>query len=368
MKRRSPLLIALIALTLVAAGSPGLPHVELANGRVEIGTGTPPAWRLARAGELLRPGDWIRVGEGGRAELRLGEAIVRLYERSLLRLPADAFGSTGSARAVRLDEGTSLFEIEKRQPGEGFEVRTREAVVMVKGTRFSVQTGGGSDQVSVFRGLVGVRDLATPIAHEILVRPGFSAVRGLDRAFELSLDQRPDPWAGFERGEKIAPLAKPTKAALSHRAAAAEARLLANAAVRRALTGDLHGRARARGPTIRAYAREQRGLSPDRRVEARDARRERGIRERLAGAVLNANTSGSPGVTALRVSVITSGGPNRIELTDSAGSIVDQMTKGQIQSVIQTGNAGLLDPGLVQNLLASGVDPIVYMQILADML
>ena len=74
-----------LALPLLGAGGPRIASLE---GEVERGAGQPPAWREARIGELLFPGERIRTGAGGRAELALGGHTVRMSESTTLRLPA----------------------------------------------------------------------------------------------------------------------------------------------------------------------------------------------------------------------------------------------------------------------------------------
>ena len=181
-------LLAALAALLVAPSSG--PHLERASGRVEIGSGEPPVWRLARAGDPLEPGDAVRTGRDGRAELALASGSVRLYGDSLLRLPA-ASAEARPVDAVELDSGSSLFDVLHRG-SHLFEVRTPEVVVSIKGTRFLVVEGERAE-VAVFRGVVGLRREQEP-ARELLVREGFAAVGDSGRPFELVWTGAPDPW------------------------------------------------------------------------------------------------------------------------------------------------------------------------------
>src|SRR5688572_12363081 len=190
---------ALLVLSLVlAAGSAAAdPTLVLVSGRVEVGRGTPPVWREAKAGEPLAPGDSVRTAAGARAELALGDQrTVRVYEQSVLRV-GTSITPTGAVRSVDLDEGRSLFDVMKKTVADEFEVITPEIVVSVKGTRFLVAAVPGDDWTAVFRGEVG---LAGDGFDPISVRPGLLGADG-----ELFLAPFDDPWAAWEAGDASAP-------------------------------------------------------------------------------------------------------------------------------------------------------------------
>jgi hypothetical protein len=211
-------ILILVALPLMAPTSG--PHVAGATGSVEVGRGEPPVWTPAGEGEALLPGDVVRTGDDGRAELDLVRAVVRLYPNSLLRIPTwDP--TSGEPDEVDLEEGRSLFEVLRR--GRAFEVRTPQVVVAVKGTRFSVSVGDADAAVAVYRGLVGVRSATRGLVPETLVREGFAA-RG-SRSFELLLHNGSDPWDAWSAGE-VRDLITPEARAVptSARAAIATAR------------------------------------------------------------------------------------------------------------------------------------------------
>ncbi len=199
-----PLAVAAALLAFCAAGPSQGAHVASLSGEVEIGRGEPPLWQPARAGDALAPGDSVRTGREGRAELALDAATVRLYGDSLLRLPPDAMGP-GGARAVELEQGLSLFDVLRRSGDDRFEVRTREVVVSVKGTRFAVDAGE-EVAVSVYRGLVGVLAGESGRLHETLVREGFAAIGGREHPFELFLHEALDPWESWTEGTLPPPL------------------------------------------------------------------------------------------------------------------------------------------------------------------
>lgn len=191
---------AIAALVLSAAASTAGSErmiVVLARGNVEVGSGEPPLWHPAQEGESLGPGDVIRTGYGARAEVRCSSGTMRLYENSLLRFPTQADDTN-----VSLEEGSSLFDILRRDKDSGFEVETPEVVVMVKGTRFFVSLDEGTTAVAVYRGLVAIQDLDETLEHEVLVRPGFTLIGGAGNSFELTVNPEPDPWDQWLRGER----------------------------------------------------------------------------------------------------------------------------------------------------------------------
>ena len=145
------------------------------------------------------PNDLRSVRSDGRAEIRLRTGTVRLYENSLLRLPSGA-GSAGESERVRMDSGTSIFDVLRRDPSEGFEVETPEAVIIVKGTRFAVALDGAASRIEVFRGTVGVRTREATLERETLVRAGFAAIGHAGDPFELVVRAVDDPWDDWSHG------------------------------------------------------------------------------------------------------------------------------------------------------------------------
>jgi hypothetical protein len=191
-RARAARLVGLAALAAMLLAPTSGPRIEWIRGAVEIGRGEPPAWRAAQAGEELAPGDAVRTGRDGRAELALPAGSVRLYGDSLLRLPLA--GAPGQAEAVLLDAGSSLFDV-LRRGGDTFEVRTPEVVVSIKGTRFLV-VADERPEVAVYHGVVGLRR-EQGSARELLVREGFAALAEPGRAFDLVWSGAPDPWEAW---------------------------------------------------------------------------------------------------------------------------------------------------------------------------
>src|SRR3990172_757524 len=86
----------LSALAMLLLAPTAGPRVERTRGAVEIGSGEPPVWRAAHEGDALAPGDAVRTGRDGRAELALPAGSVRLYGDSLLRIPLASAAPSGA--------------------------------------------------------------------------------------------------------------------------------------------------------------------------------------------------------------------------------------------------------------------------------
>jgi hypothetical protein len=191
LRLRTLLSCSLLALC-VAGAAAADPALVTLTGKVEIGRGTPPVWRLAKRGDALAPGDSVRTAAGARAELALGDQrIVRVYEQSVLRV-GTSVTPTGAVRSVDLDQGQSIFDVMKKTLADEFDVITPEIVVSVKGTRFLVAAVAGTDYTACFRGEVG---LAGEGFEAVSVRPGMLGADG-----ELYLAPFADPWAAWEAG------------------------------------------------------------------------------------------------------------------------------------------------------------------------
>ncbi len=372
---------ALVAASLgagAAAAAPP-PSIEAARGVVEVGAGDPVRWRAAGAGEALATGDSVRTGDDGRAEIRLRTGVVRLYENSLLRLPADPRARPGSER-VRIERGSSLFDVLRRSESDRFEVETPEVAVMVKGTRFSVALHGAATHVAVWRGSVGVRALAEALDREMLVRPGFAAVGGSGSPFELLLNPADDPWEGWLHDVPLPPV--PTAALPSHTdeklaqvrdAARAEleamlegqpglARELAGAGPERVTKEDREGPQALPAALDEGALQEKLEPYVDPASDPRSPQQSQGMQEHFAESTL----AGQPGPSAFDVQVVTSGGPNYAVITGPG--ISETVTKNEVETILQTGDPSLLAPALLNRLNQNGVDPLGFVQQLDDLL
>ncbi|WP_200858622.1 FecR family protein, partial [Pacificimonas flava] len=122
-------------------------------------------------GTLLKPGDMLRTGPGGRAVVTRGEEYVIVAPGSQLRLPEA--GNPRSFGQILQDLGTALFKIEKKATPH-FEVRTPYLAAVVKGTNFSVTVNNGEASVQVTEGSVSVEALDG--LSSVLLTPGEIAV------------------------------------------------------------------------------------------------------------------------------------------------------------------------------------------------
>jgi hypothetical protein len=296
-------LAAVAALALVASAWPDA-RLTVSTGSVETGRGEPPVWKVASAGELLGAGDRIRTGPDGRAEVVLDGATLRVYPNSLLRLP-----DTSNAREVEMESGASLFDV--KHTGEPFEVRTREVVVSVKGTRFGVALDGEGAAVSVFRGLVGVRGDAAD-AGETLVQAGFAA-RGND-SFELSWHGNDDAWEAWEHGGSLPDSARGVR--------------------REAALRDAHKRA----------VDTARELPPEKGEPGRRGDRSRDGVEKATPAALDPDLQS---------------GPVRDVVADASGALSDTLERNFVGDVVEDLSGGLLTLNFYDGSGSSGSDRVV---------
>lgn len=355
--RAAVLVLAVLAAVLLAPGQGS--HVVSLSGDVEIGRGEPPVFTGAEAGEALSPGDVVRTGGDGRAELDLGRATLRLYPNSLLRVPdaSGALSTGGEAQGVQLDRGRSLFDV--LRGADPFEVRTPEVVVSVKGTRFSVALDDDVAAVAVFRGLVGVRSTAAAAAFETLVREGFVA-QGRD-SFELSLLEGSDPWEAWGRGGQLPELPRP---ALERMPRDAEATLReARSAALEDARGEAVLRAAERHPEVAAELtrlREKAGEPGDAAEEldgvqdGRREKRERALEESYVETFMNGSMD--PGGAAAPVTFSLSfldgsgvSGDDTLHIDASDGSSWD-LDEGALEDVLD-GQGSL--PASLSTLLGS---------------
>ena len=351
-------LLAIVAGGMLAAGPTEAPVILMIDGPVQIGSGEPPIWRDAQAGDRLAPGDAIRTRRGGRAEVQLRTGTVRLFENSLLRLPAGV-PTSGQSERVRMEHGSSIFDVLRRSVEDLFQVETPEVAVMVKGTRFSVSVADGQTDVAVYRGLVGVRHRVETLEAEVLVRAGFAVFGTPEGAFELVVNPLDDPWQGWS-AEPAPPV---PRAALESAPALGRARALA---VQEA-DGELSHWMLERHPELRSRllirpdgVQLQPATDP---VLDAEALATLGIQEQFTETLVTS----SSGLSGWDVTRMTSGGPNTIQVTAPSGTFASY-DKTQLDWIISTNSTALFYPELQTAVSNSGLAPAQFATMLSDML
>jgi hypothetical protein len=238
---------------------------------------------------------------------------------------------------------------------------------MVKGTQFSVSVDQAGVAVEVFRGLVGVRNSSAELLHEILVRPGATAVGGGGRPFVLRFVESRDPWGSWG-SDGVAP---PVPARLIESAEDGTlqgARDAATAAVERALPVELV-----------AELGDPEGTPEDLEEEFGDVTS--GESEAESGEL---GATGSDGVPEdalddveeyyleaaldpsglLDIQRITSGGPNYILVTGSG--LNEQLFESDLKDV-EDGDFSSLSPTLMSYLSTGGIAPEDFAEMLLDL-
>ena len=171
--------IAVIAVACAWTGAAGAAELVgklvSASGPVEIRPPGDGPWHLASLQTVLRPGEMVRTGPGGAAEVAFTTGVVRMDENTVLILPSvrAVRASTGNSRALGLflEGGRALFRVFKDRLEGTFDVITPSIVVGVKGTTFGVEQGPNLG-VIVFEGLVEVAQTGRPDLPSVQVGAG----------------------------------------------------------------------------------------------------------------------------------------------------------------------------------------------------
>lgn len=146
-----------------------------ASGPVEIRQLGQRVWHVATVQRVLQPGDVLRTGPGGAAEVALVDGVFRLDENTVVVLPAPDSVSVAAdvPQGVRvfLYGGRALFKVFKERLQRGFEILTPSVVVGVKGTTFGVEQGPNLG-VLVFEGTVEVAQRGRPDLSPVMVGAG----------------------------------------------------------------------------------------------------------------------------------------------------------------------------------------------------
>jgi len=142
-----------LSVVALAAGGPVLTYT-----RGDV-TAKPSGGQWARAdkGLALAAGDMVKTGARAKAEISFPSGVMRLFENTVVVIPAvaDRAGKKDLA-SVQLDSGSTAFHVDPA--GGGFTVKTRHVIAGVKGTKFGVTVSEKDTQVVVYFGQVEVTD------------------------------------------------------------------------------------------------------------------------------------------------------------------------------------------------------------------
>ena len=189
-----------------------------ASGPVEVRPLGEAVWRAGTLKAVLHPGDMVRTGPGGAAEVAFVHGVFRMDENTVIILPPPrpspvaAGGPTGIR--LLLYRGRALFQILKDRLEGSFDVITPSVIVGVKGTIFGVEQGAAVGVV-IFDGSVQVVPTGQPEAPPVTVAAGqfTQLVQG-----QLTPPQAYQPgapgalWGGAPTGTENAPLPAPPSA------------------------------------------------------------------------------------------------------------------------------------------------------------
>jgi hypothetical protein len=329
-----------------SAGDKAGNRLTTVDGPVDVGRGEPLVWQTASAGMTLEPGDAIRTGAAARAEAFIRGATVRLYENSLLRVAAHPAAGTrsgssadselGATLQLGLDRGRALFDVLLGRETRSVDVETPKVVVSVRGTRFSVDAMDHA--VSVFRGQVAVRGLSSELRDAILVRQGFSAHQLETGKMELLSVPVADPWSSWSQGAHYpAALHEDALRPARERAMEDAAKAARQNAAPRALE-----RAVERNPAVRERIADKlsdRSGKQDQRERERDTvidRNDKRIDDDLSGTFVDQllDPGGATG-GSLEFTRETSGGPNRIIVTDPTSGFTTTLLEEEVRDIVK---------------------------------
>jgi hypothetical protein len=136
-----------------AAGPATVGRLTFFLGEVAVRSGT-GAWTAARLDQPLTTAHELRTGAESRAELTLGASVVRLGERSRLRLDGVRVEGEAAQGSLSLLAG-QLWSRLRGLGGDGLQVRSPTAVMAVRGTTFRAEAAADSSlDLLVYEGRV----------------------------------------------------------------------------------------------------------------------------------------------------------------------------------------------------------------------
>jgi hypothetical protein len=153
--------------------------------------------------DVLKPGDTVRTGRGGRVLLKRGNEAILIAPNSVVGVPAQ--NKDGMSTTILQQAGSILLDVEKRDV-KHFEVETPYMAAVVKGTQFRVTIEAGKTSVEVVRGQVEVADFRSGQIAQVMA--GQQATAFAAGKAGLSL-QGSGNFAPIEQGKPRAPSIAP---------------------------------------------------------------------------------------------------------------------------------------------------------------
>jgi len=155
-------------------------HTRWAHGQVQVRRSNGGAWAPVSGGTPIKAGDTLSTGTDGRAEFAWADGTRWIVEpNTQLRVVRAGRASWrgGEQTQFRLEQGKMWVRVAKiMDAGSGFSVETPDARATVRGTVWSIETGGGKTRVGVWRGFV---DVSAPSGGAVKrISPGTDALVG----------------------------------------------------------------------------------------------------------------------------------------------------------------------------------------------
>lgn len=111
----------------------------------------------AKIGEILKVNDKIITGAGSTCDIRIGDSIIRVKEKSTMLISKILREGQLESVTLGLDIGKMLCKPKKLLKNESFYVKTPTAVAGVRGTRFTVEADAKkTTRIKVYDGKVRV--------------------------------------------------------------------------------------------------------------------------------------------------------------------------------------------------------------------
>jgi ferric-dicitrate binding protein FerR (iron transport regulator) len=120
--------------------------VVFVSGKASFRTGLSAQWKTLETGQSIGALGFVRTGPGSSVELTRRDAYRLLVSsNSLLRLEAAMPSSRASSSPDHVTILTGKILSEVMPAGKGFQVRTQESLMGVRGTQFAVIAGSGGE-------------------------------------------------------------------------------------------------------------------------------------------------------------------------------------------------------------------------------